>query len=1008
MAVRWQEVPLPFGQGIDTKTDPKLTKGLVDLENGVFTNAPAIRKRNGYDELEHVDSTGAVISNAVALATRGDELLLFDDEYCYSYDERVGNWRNKGRCTGMKLKESVVAATLSNQTDADVATNNNMQVIAWTDSSDGYVHYTVSDLGTGAVLVNNTSISGATKPRLVATGGLIHLYYYDSVATSLYVLAFPTASPANPYATRQVVSNVKSGGVYDACAEYGTKAEAAIIIYLDTSNQIVLIKTDKVGAAYNTLITDTNVAYTLADAVSVSPGAATTWFTYLDSSLSACTVAKVNANFISTSTVTRYRKDGGDIKTTSKRITIQIDIDNEEQAHLFVDNVPGGDEWLDHTSYFLVTTSVPSATHTFYHHGLASHAFWFRGHAYVNLYYDSLTSTTYLCASEDETFVARCAIGIAAGQPTGTHMPRVGGVNNSESRFVWGASYRTRLETAETAANDTKNEFYAQKGVKAITYDFAATDRYRFVEVGGNTYTSGGILWAFDGVKPVEQGFLIYPEGHQITDSSVNSTGSMATGDYTYRFYFEDYYGNGDRTKSTSVLFNTSVTNNVNRFSFLPTLAATMRANTSIVGYRTAVNPDVVGGAPFYRVTSANPAATGFNRFLANNVDATNVTLDDGMSDGSLTDNELDYQNTGELDNTAPEAASIMLHGNGRVWLADVASDPNKILYSKLRYPGQALEFSDSLVLQAPEDGGAITGLGTLNGMLVIFKLDRIYVVTGEGPNNLGVGYLSQPQLVSNDVGCNNHLTVVNAPQGLLFSSDKGIYMLDGELRSIYVGAPVEKYNDADIRAAILINDSNEIRFITASGRTLVYNYQVQQWSTFTGTNAISAVIWKQKLTYLKSSRGDVFVENPDRFTDAGGSYKLRFKTPWYSSGGPQSYQRIRALNVLGTYHSSHTLRTRIRYDFQGNSETGEFPSSYVNTSTYGDGAYGDDTYGGTGDSSYQFRVMLPRQKCQAVQFEIEDVDSYGRAFEISNLTLEAGYKRGPVKRALTRKVNAS
>src|SRR4051812_21062527 len=69
-----------FAGGVDTKSDEKTvpTTKLIALENGVFTRATSIKKRNGYETI-------ATIPGAIRMAQRGDaELLVFTDSRGYS------------------------------------------------------------------------------------------------------------------------------------------------------------------------------------------------------------------------------------------------------------------------------------------------------------------------------------------------------------------------------------------------------------------------------------------------------------------------------------------------------------------------------------------------------------------------------------------------------------------------------------------------------------------------------------------------------------------------------------------------------------------------------------------------------------------------------------------------------------------------------------------------------------------------------------------------------------
>ena len=81
-------------------------------------------------------------------------------------------------------------------------------------------------------------------------------------------------------------------------------------------------------------------------------------------------------------------------------------------------------------------------------------------------------------------------------------------------------------------------------------------------------------------------------------------------------------------------------------------------------------------------------------------------------------------------------------------------------------------------------------------------------------------------------------------PLGLMFKSEKGIYLLGRDFKVVYIGAAVEAYNSMTITSATLLADTNEVRFTTMEGRTLVYDYFHNRWATFTGQTAIDSVIY--------------------------------------------------------------------------------------------------------------------------------------------------------------------
>jgi hypothetical protein len=129
---------------------------------------------------------------------------------------------------------------------------------------------------------------------------------------------------------------------------------------------------------------------------------------------------------------------------------------------------------------------------------------------------------------------------------------------------------------------------------------------------------------------------------------------------------------------------------------------------------------------------------------------------------------------------------------------------------------------------------------------------------------------------------------------------------------------------------------------------------------------------------------------------------------------------------VIGEFRSNHRLALDIAYNYELVRHRLVFDAtSKIDTSTFGDPAldidstpaeYGDgDPFGsgtadaGMGSRVYQFRAHLPIQKCQSVKFYFEDMHSIGEylgeGYEITELMLEVGVKRGTFKVADTRSI---
>ena len=667
------------------------------------------------------------------------------------------------------------------------------------------------------------------------------------------------------------------------------------------------------------------------------------------------------------------------------------------------------------------------------HAGIASRAFLDSNDVCVHLcHQDDGIQNVLFGVMDDQTVFSKMLYGTHGGLVTDAHLPNVQRLDSRVFRMA--SIFRKRLvSTSRTIGSPGEgptrppqdNEVYSGRGVKELTMGFEAAQSHRLVQVGPTAYLNGGFIWQYDGVSPVESGFHLFPAN--VVSATADSTKEIPdSGAYFYKIYYEWTNARGERERST---FGAEVRADLSAGEdevtlTIPTLSFTgkksPRRDVSIVVYRTEKNP--TASSPFYRVSSPDPTSTGDNAFLSNSMAADIVSFVDGYRNladdpGSgpvLIEQELDYKNSAELDNLPPNSCSIIAEGKDRIFMAGF-EDRSEVRFSKQHFAGFPVEFNDALKFTVPEDGGAITALTVLNGQLIILKRGRIYAVTGAGPNNVGGGQsFSRPSLITTNVGCIDQRSVVLTPMGIMFQSTKGIYLLTQQLQVQYIGADVELYNGQTFVSAELKADDDEVVFLAESGRTLVFNYLFGQWSTYTGYTGADAAIWNDTYVFA-APNGRVRRESSAAYTDAGAIYQLRIETAWIKLKALAGFQRIRRSIVTGEWRSSHKLNMGVAYDYEpARRDIVLDPTNAgIATTVLGDpaaGDFGDGTPLGSGTAAstmesevYQFRVHLPRQKCQAVKFFFSDSPGTDgaqpeQAYELTELMLEVGVKRGTFK----------
>lgn len=429
---------------------------------------------------------------------------------------------------------------------------------------------------------------------------------------------------------------------------------------------------------------------------------------------------------------------------------------------------------------------------------------------------------------------------------------------------------------------------------------------------------------------------------------------------------------------------------------YVPTLRLTYKiaSPVKIVIYRWSTAQQT-----YYQVTSLVTP-------VFNDPTVDSVYWSDRLSDSQILGNNILYTTGGVLENIGPPASIAATLFDNRLWIID-AEDQNLLWYSKQVIESVPVEMSDLLtVFVAPTIGaqgstGRCKCIFPMDDKIIIFKSDAIYYINGSGPDNTGENsQYSQPIFITSTVGCDNQLSIVNTPNGLMFQSGKGIWLLDRNLQTTYIGAPAQEFNNKRVTRALAIPGTNQVRFTISDGTTILYDYYYNRWGTFTNVPAISATIYKGLHTYI-NSYGEAFQESPGKYLDGANPVLIAFATGWLNMSGLQGYERAFRFFLLGKYLTPHKLNTAIAYDYNESPTQStlispdNFSPNYGNTSPYGQNSYG-------GNSNVEnWRVNLARQRCSAFKLFINEIydPSFGvlagEGLTLSGINLIVGMKKG-------------
>lgn len=515
-------------------------------------------------------------------------------------------------------------------------------------------------------------------------------------------------------------------------------------------------------------------------------------------------------------------------------------------------------------------------------------------------------------------------------------------------------------------------------------------------QLGQVTYFAGGVPSTYDGQAIVEQGFNLFPEGVSVV--TVGSGGSMTAGQHQVVVIYEYVDGSGAIHQSAPSLPVTVLTvANDSLTVIVPTLLLTQKTGVNLVVFMTQA-----AGTIFNRVSTLalpNP----------NVKSAATLTITVTVADTTIAGAEVLYTQPDQAGFTFPNVSpgpmsSLAVHQN-RLFFAR-SDQPGVFGFSQQYVAGVGLQFSPSLGNSVDVSAGPLVGWASMDEKLIIFCQRKPYVMYGSGPNGSGgFSTYGDPQEVSSDVGCSDARSILKMPNGVIFKSSKGWYMLGRDLVARYIGEGVEAYNANAVSAAVLLEDRQECRFPSSSGVHLIYDYLHDAWSTTTVTATATAsnyfvadAIWWSTGNYyasvsltqgLNQDTPGVFLDSPGLSSSA--AIATTGRTSWLHPGVMSGFQRVRRFFITGTSPTQPTSSFVISVDYD-DAYGGVAPGAYSFTTAMAT-AFAGFVVG----RSVDLRSKLRRQKCKSIAFTFTDtpttINPAGVNFQA--LSLQIGVKRG-------------
>ena len=403
-----------------------------------------------------------------------------------------------------------------------------------------------------------------------------------------------------------------------------------------------------------------------------------------------------------------------------------------------------------------------------------------------------------------------------------------------------------------------------------------------------------------------------------------NGLGTVGTGvatnqwdSYSYSSMFEAQDAQGQWARSapssvTQVLMPAYGVGNFQVQILQQALPLTARPSVDIAIYRTLTLGDLL-----YRVTSET------SLLYNDTTEAYYIRFQDDVPDTIADSNELLYSQplvpNSVIPNNCPVEFTQAATFQDQLWIND-CEDPQLWWYSKSFTTGVQVEFSNEQTLRFDPIYGPTVAAIAMDSNLIMFGTKGIWAINGLGPDSTGAGVPFTVYSIASGAGLRDPDSLVLTPNGILFMSQKGIQLLNRGLQisqrqdGTNWGSPVEAYNGNTIVAAQLIPNTTEVRFTCASGVSLLYDYQYDQWGTNTNLG-VDSIVWNGTYYYLEAA-GNVREEISNYYLDDSTGFSLVATSPWMKFAGLQGFQRIWKFFLQGFFPGTNPIQVQIAYDY--------------------------------------------------------------------------------------------
>ncbi len=528
---------------------------------------------------------------------------------------------------------------------------------------------------------------------------------------------------------------------------------------------------------------------------------------------------------------------------------------------------------------------------------------------------------------------------------------------------------------------------------------------------------SGGKTSTYDGSCVSELGCLSVPTITVVDAGS--GTGLTNGGVYNYTAVFEFVDALGRRhlsrcanpfTITMAANHDTTVTVSFPTVSDHSSTSYGQGAVANHYDFKYHIYRTVSGGTQYQRVSSAT-VITGASTTAT-------LSVTDSTTDTALASKELLHRQPGTpgtaLDRYYAPASSCAVRHKDRVFCARGST----VYYSSFSVFGEAPWFNPAFSIEVFGGTGNITALASMDGTLVVFKKNAIFVIDGDGPpENGGSGAeFSPPRKILTDLGCVDGRTLLTTDNGLMFRSRRGIELLARNLTISWLGERVFRTVDAfqynggaafDVatgRCVWLLGSAvgSWPGQIVTSGYAVVYDTASDTWSRYilrtadgyglpfqdvcfaeTGSSFLS-IAQDSRLVYADHTKLWVEYGRVDHNT-SDAFIPVTLETGWVKGTSKSDNIRVTDLYLWGTRNADCTMAFSYAADYS---------SSYTAVKTFTPSVTGAMTV-------VNLDVMPPKEAVQAMSFKIVTSDptptsfGVGSQWDIWGLSVRVGLRAG-------------